>query len=267
VEMGGVEPPSRAFSRGYATGLVGVLLSLPGSHRQDPGQPSRITLDLARTGAWARGTLVLRRPLRTHQGRVRADVAASITQPERAGGCQLLCCPFLRVRGRPRPAILVPTALSNPVIPKAALLLQPQVYTNHGSSTRTLSHLRRKSSLTTRFETSSRLLSEESTPTPYCSSHRFHTQAASTKQISSTGARHHVRTGRTESLAGSATRRRTSQRQPPASDPSLSEPLLDTQLEDWYPLGRSHRPRHGAAAVGRLVAEGTAYGTQPASRT
>jgi hypothetical protein len=77
VEMGGVEPPSRAFSRGYATGLVGVLLSLPGSHRQDPGQPSRITLDLARTGAWARGTPVLRRPLRTHQGRVRADVAAS----------------------------------------------------------------------------------------------------------------------------------------------------------------------------------------------
>jgi peptidoglycan/xylan/chitin deacetylase (PgdA/CDA1 family) len=76
VEMGGVEPPSRAFSRGYATGLVGVLLSLPGSHRQDPGQPSRITLDLARTGAWARGTPVLRRPLRTHQGRVRADVAA-----------------------------------------------------------------------------------------------------------------------------------------------------------------------------------------------
>jgi len=117
VEMGGVEPPSRAFSRGSATGLAGVLMSLPGSHRQDPGQPSRIRLDLARTGAWARGTPALRRPLRTRRGGVRADVAALITQPERVRARQLLCCPFLRVRGRPRPAILAPTALSNPVIP------------------------------------------------------------------------------------------------------------------------------------------------------
>ena len=76
MEMGGIEPPSRAFSRGYPTGLVGVSLSLLGSHRQDPSQPSRIELDLARTGAWARGTPVLRRPLQTHRGKVRADVAA-----------------------------------------------------------------------------------------------------------------------------------------------------------------------------------------------
>ncbi len=119
VEMGGVEPPSRAFSRGSPTGVVGAFLSLLGSHRQDPSQPSRITLDLARTGAWARGTPVLRRPLRTHRGEVRADVAALLTQPERVRACQLLCCPFLRVRGRPRPAIPAPTALSKPVIPSS----------------------------------------------------------------------------------------------------------------------------------------------------
>jgi hypothetical protein len=42
---------------------------------------------------------------------------------------QLLGCPFLRVRGRPRPAILVPTALSNPVIPRARRRERVRKYT------------------------------------------------------------------------------------------------------------------------------------------
>jgi hypothetical protein len=114
VEMGGIEPPSRTFSRRSPTGLVDDLCRLTNRHRHRFSQASsRLSLVTSRE----------RSGHRIPDLRRSAPILPGAGSGERLRGYatqrgrvlrRLWFCPFLRVPGRPRPAIYVPTALSNP---------------------------------------------------------------------------------------------------------------------------------------------------------
>ena len=101
--MGGVEPPSKAFSGSYATCVVALLSAASDAERQASFAVSQTTFGVVALANFHTASTLGDASTRTQAEQIRRDALSRgqrLRQRRRVDGCHLLVCPFLRSLGR-----------------------------------------------------------------------------------------------------------------------------------------------------------------------